>query len=308
MQHPGNDHHSPTPAGRSPAAAMQGSSIGLSKGVHRLFHAHRVWESLWAPGRRQPVVNPVGYPGNIFQEGFSIMKKETYEFRKAQGLCVVCGTREAISGQTLCQLCKENRTYYRRKKAGLCPTCGAAPLPGSSYCQSCIDERIEEQEWYRAHGICQRCHQADALIGSTLCYDCNEKNILRCQKYVSELSSEQIAKRKDNVRIWRNARYAAGRCINCGRPLVNRKFKMCAGCRAYNRNIKREMSTAPNYAQLGLCRRCGKQPVEGYSFCEQHLKEARQRAEQNFRPFGKPIADLTYWMQLNHAVFLKKKP
>ena len=42
--------------------------------------------------------------------------KDIYDFRKKYGMCVDCGKRKAIRGETLCIWCKDWRAEYREKK------------------------------------------------------------------------------------------------------------------------------------------------------------------------------------------------
>ncbi len=230
------------------------------------------------------------------------LSKETTLFRKKNGLCSRCG-QPAIPNQTLCKSCKEKRPYYRRKAQGLCPKCGSKLPPGKVFCNECLQNAKKEQDWYRQHGICIMCRSNDAMIGKTLCPECDEKNLERCKKYAEALPPEKKKLQKERVRKWRAARVEKGLCVVCGKPNHDKRFKLCPRCRAYHRQLKQ--GDAKNYAQIGKCRRCGGDLVEGYAFCEKHLEDARQLAEHNFRPFGKPIADHSYWKQLNNALFTK---
>lgn len=75
-------------------------------------------------------------------------QKRLYERRKAEGVCVRCGMRDAIAGQVLCPACKlrqeqikrkSNQTRYSKlKAAGICTQCGKEPArPGFSKCEKC---------------------------------------------------------------------------------------------------------------------------------------------------------------------------
>ena len=84
----------------------------------------------------------------------------------------------------------------------------------------------EEYEWYKTHGICVRCRKAKARRGRTTCAACAAQNTERTLRYFNELTAE---KRKEYSQR-RDARYAAGLCVICGKRPPRDNRRTCALC------------------------------------------------------------------------------
>lgn len=95
----------------------------------------------------------------------------------------------------------------------------------------------EEYEWYKTHGICVRCRKAKARCGRTTCAACAALNTERTLRYFNELTAEQrkeySRRATEKQRERRDARYAAGLCVICGKrpPRYNRRT--CALCSSH---------------------------------------------------------------------------
>lgn len=79
----------------------------------------------------------------------------------------------------------------------------------------------EEYHWYKAHGVCVKCHSANAVSGRTLCASCFEK-----AKRYREAHAERIL---DMQRTKVAFRRANGLCLDCGKPNDNGKVR-CERC------------------------------------------------------------------------------
>lgn len=92
----------------------------------------------------------------------------------------------------------------------------------------------EEYEWYKTHGICVRCRKAKARSGRTTCAACAAQNTERTLRYFNELTVEkrkeysQRATEKQRER--RDARYAAGLCVICGKRPPRDNRRTCTLC------------------------------------------------------------------------------
>ena len=90
---------------------------------------------------------------------------ETYEARKAKGVCVRCGWAEPRPGRLTCQRCadraktrhiksggaeRQHARYIQRKEAGICTWCGTRPaVPGVILCAACREKSCEScRQWY----------------------------------------------------------------------------------------------------------------------------------------------------------------
>lgn len=126
--------------------------------------------------------------------------KETYEWRKAHGICVKCGAQDARPGRVLCLNCsfrphspmteeqrqrqaeKQKSREAERKRAGLCPRCGKPAYPGYQLCYECMlkagryrrDYLQRTGKRYRDAGRCIRCG-AERLPERMVCAGCLAK-------------------------------------------------------------------------------------------------------------------------------------
>ena len=90
---------------------------------------------------------------------------ETYEARKAKGVCVRCGWAEPRPGRTTCQRCtdrykakfiktggaeRQRERYYQRKADRICTWCGNRPADdGVILCVECREKSCEScRQWY----------------------------------------------------------------------------------------------------------------------------------------------------------------
>lgn len=167
----------------------------------------------------------------------------------AEGLCVLCGSREADRGVLVCSVCREKHNRCtdalrrRRLDAGLCTVCGRAPnIEGLSYCVSCQELHAKKQrEDRRRHGrrmrrdanrrygrlarrgLCTRCGKERPADGRLLCARCAE------MKNAQQRRARSMAK-------------AAGICAACMKVPARKGFSLCLPCalrasmanRAYN--------------------------------------------------------------------------
>lgn len=148
----------------------------------------------------------------------------------------------------------------------------------------------ELQAWlYKARkeaGICVRCGKAKAVPGHVLCWQCKvymqDKNIRRTLTETEEQRKERLAKSAECCRNRHERLKAAGLCVTCGKRPAEPGRIRCEACqkranaKARERRIQR--GEYKGYAELGLCRICGKQVVDGYSYCPEHLKKAQESA------------------------------
>lgn len=78
------------------------------------------------------------------------MSSRQYQYRKANGLCVSCGTQDdrTLSGKVECEKCaantsiKNKETYEFWKKHGVCCRCGcddSRTRAGKTVCRKCLD-------------------------------------------------------------------------------------------------------------------------------------------------------------------------
>lgn len=130
------------------------------------------------------------------EQGGSMATKTDYEWRKAHGLCVHCGTERVKDGRVLCSRCQLNNNdrqtiyYERRSAAGLCVRCSKPTDGTGSYCPTCKEAARQRTEKRRARlkatGICRHCGKRPVWEGE-MCGICRERlreyeHIRRCER------------------------------------------------------------------------------------------------------------------------------
>jgi len=85
------------------------------------------------------------------------------------------------------------------------------------------EAHAQSYQWYKAHGICVKCHIEDAVPGKVHCAECAALVVA---------FNKARAKRRE----------AHGLCKRCGKPLTETDggYKNCAACRAYNARKRAE--------------------------------------------------------------------
>ncbi len=168
------------------------------------------------------------------------------------------------------------------------------------------EQRRKNYQYYKSRGICVKCGKDVAMEGMVVCPECGYKDMLRSYKYRNNMNEEQ----RNRIREWRNNKRSKNRTdglCSCGKPRDNEKYKLCKDCRAYHRNYKRKKSHPNMWMELGLCRWCGGEVVEGYKYCAEHLEKIRAQTEKNFRPNGVNIANHDWFRRANHAFWEEKR-
>lgn len=175
--------------------------------------------------------------------------------------------------------------YGKLKALGRCVSCqNINDTPEFASCLKCRERNRkwekENKKWYAEHGICVRCHQADALPGKKTCHVCAAYYANRngSNHYNPEKHSKTDKERYDY-------RKAHGLCTKCGRKIGNsRSTVMCNECyqrfrrskaKAYWAKVEIPRKKRPEY---GLCFICGN-PYEpnGYKTCDK-CREIQSKA------------------------------
>lgn len=171
------------------------------------------------------------------------MSKTTYNRRKEQGLCVICGKTEPRQGGVTCEKCLEKQRNYQRetrqfyREIGICPRCGTNKLFGDEKtCPECLAREAvirkksrgklkktdaeyarENQERLKKLGLCRTGCGRKRAEGHTYCETCLVKHRERNQK-----------KRQENS-LNRSERPSYGLCYTCGKAL-DREGGICVKC------------------------------------------------------------------------------
>lgn len=96
------------------------------------------------------------------------------------------------------------------------------------------DNGKSRREWYRSHGICNRCGQMWADAGYRTCKACRRKN-----KRSRDKNDPGRERWKEARRKLRAERIAQGLCTQCGAPAVE-GLKYCQRCLEARRDSSRK--------------------------------------------------------------------
>lgn len=139
------------------------------------------------------------------------------------------------------------------------------------------------RDWYKAHGICPMCKVNNAFYNHVHCEECLEKIALRNIKY-KDKQSDYEENRKGKRKQQREERKASGICTVCGSHKAQHG-QLCTEC--WNKRRKRREKEKVSRQRCGdafrerlaagVCMYCGEATVQGFCFCEKHLK-SRQEA------------------------------
>lgn len=193
-------------------------------------------------------------------------QKANRAYYLSRGLCPRCGGKHPVRpGMKRCMECsiKEGERvkarHDARAKAGLCVRCGA-PVEdeGRLTCRACREHQMRYNarnaaavkrlhEKRRAEGKCIECGQHWAEPGKTLCEKCLEAGRARHRVY-----DPDGAKAKAR----RQARIAAGLCIDCGKPAD--RTQLCARCRERHKDSWRKAQIMKRFTREAEIARGGK--------------------------------------------------
>ena len=175
------------------------------------------------------------------------MGKNTYENRKAKGLCPNCGKEREDKNYVCCQSCRDYQKKYNKETRRflldirICPKCKKNRLFGSEKtCLECLAEIAEDrrsgkikrkkynkQQYLfrisrmKENGICRGCTRRKVESGKTYCSICLQKKRERAKRSLVE-------KNKINF-IDRHERPSYGFCYFCGNP-IDRDGRCCQKC------------------------------------------------------------------------------
>lgn len=175
------------------------------------------------------------------------MGKNTYENRKAKGLCANCGKEREDKNYVCCNSCREYQKKYSQEERKflldirICPKCKKNSLFGTEKtCIECLAEiskkrsegkikrkKYNKQQYIlrisrmKENGICRGCSHRKVEVGKTYCSICLQKKRERAKQYLVEKNEINI--------IDRHERPNYGLCYFCGNEL-DRNGRSCQKC------------------------------------------------------------------------------
>ena len=99
--------------------------------------------------------------------------------RIADGVCVYCGTQQALSYSRYCQQCRQRSyTRYHNRKAVGCHLCGNETTGGKANCDKCLAAIRDKRNARIAAGFCRNCDNRIQPPNSQ-CAECRLKKSVR---------------------------------------------------------------------------------------------------------------------------------
>ena len=168
------------------------------------------------------------------------MSKETYDKRKKEGICVLCGKEKAKTNKVCCTSCgekqKQNRKEHRdfSKKHGLCPDCGKNKLFGQERrCPECLarvyESNIKSRNKNKEYASEYYKKDILRLKSNGICRGCRKKTVMQGHTYCEKCLIKKRNKRNSSIEIPRSERYYYGICYICGEKLDGEK-RLCNKC------------------------------------------------------------------------------
>lgn len=173
-------------------------------------------------------------------------------------------------------------------------------MRSEAYKQHQREAKKKEYWWYRKHGICVYCHQADAVPGMQACADCFYK---RQMKRIEKSGEEQRAKWAEQMRQRRAKHKAQGLCTECSRPAIDGLTRCRKHQILHNADTAfRKVYIVPDLTKCSL-KACNEPALPGKRFCERHYKEKyavmmANQAKNNAHHI---------WRRLDDAMFREKR-
>lgn len=128
--------------------------------------------------------------------------KETTDWYRNRGICIVCQKRKARPNGSLCEVCRERIREYGRTHAEKHKADGRALY-----------------RWYKDQGVCVRCRRIKTESGRAYCPDCMKDMLNNCKR---------------RIETWRKE----GRCIRCGGERDVEGRLTCSKCLGIRKRLK----------------------------------------------------------------------
>jgi len=155
-------------------------------------------------------------------------------------------------------------------------------------------------DWLKHKGYCVCCGKEKALPGITLCLACR----FDARERMAARRESEITRARDNAGTKeRRARAKeTGLCTRCCRRPARAGKSQCSVCAAKNAGYYKKRASGTLIADFGECRYCGKERVDGYSFCRDCLIK-RQASMLYARSFFK---NDNYFARTMNGLYTKK--
>ena len=127
-------------------------------------------------------------------------------------------------------------------------------------------------DWAKKNKYCVRCYQSLAMINSTMCPDCAEKNNDKMKLRYSKMTVEEKKARQEKQYQLYHRRLENGLCGECGKRAPKKGESRCTNCK--NKNSisaqKRRGNPIPRHERpsYGECYFCANPVIPEMKVCE----------------------------------------
>ena len=170
----------------------------------------------------------------------------------------------------------QKRLLETRKANGLCIDCGTELDRDGVRCVKCNTKHNEknnaDRKWYIENGICPVCRDNFLFGDEKVCLECGASKYAETMKSRERLGREHYNEvHKEWSKRTHHEMIDRGICTRCRKRKADYGYKTCGVCREKIRNYKRikygKSDRSERYKQ-GLCYFCDNPIKDGYKVCE----------------------------------------
>ena len=183
----------------------------------------------------------------------------------------------------------QKRLLEKRKANGLCIDCGTELDRDGVRCVKCNTKHNEknnaDRKWYIENGICPVCRDNFLFGDEKVCLECGASKYAETMKSRERLGREHYNEvHKEWSKRTHHEMIERGICTRCRKRKADYGYKTGGGGREKIRNYKRIKYGKPyrseRYKQ-GLCYFCDNPIKDGYKVCEKHYQMNVEKANSN---------------------------
>ena len=174
----------------------------------------------------------------------------------------------------------QKRLLEKRKANGLCIDCGTELDRDGVRCVKCNTKHNEknnaDRKWYIENGICPVCRDNFLFGDEKVCLECGASKYAETMKSRERLGKEHYNKvHREWSKRTHHEMIQKGICTRCRKRKADYGYKTCGICREKGRKYKRLKYGKPDRSERykhGLCYFCDNPIKDGYKVCEKHYQ------------------------------------
>ena len=180
----------------------------------------------------------------------------------------------------------QRRLLENRKANGLCIDCGTELDRDGVRCVKCNTKHNEknnaDRKWYIENGICPVCRDNFLFGDEKVCLECGASKYAETMKSRERLGREHYNEvHKEWSKRTHHEMIEKGICTRCRKRKADYGYKTCGICREKGRKYKRVKYRKPDRSERykqGLCYFCDNPVKDRYRVCEKHYQMNVEKA------------------------------